>query len=244
MDINTFTVIGNDHKICEDYSISGLLPFPFFIISDGCSSAPNTDIGSRVLVSMAKKNISLLTTDYNLFLEKTIAQSKAIVSLMGIETESLLATLFIVLKLEDKVIVLSIGDGDIIYKNNLINHLNFEYDKNIPFYPIYIKKIFDNKNNLIITKNGFKEIRHFSYINYIELPLDNLEWIICSTDGIKSFTNGVDLFEGYENLVDFKNFKGDFIERKMKRFIKNLLKEGYKNSDDWTMGGISFGDDK
>lgn len=242
MEINTFTVMGNDHKICEDYSISGYLPFPFFIISDGCSSAPNTDVGSRILVSMANKNIKLLLTDYNLFIERTISQSKTIASLMGIEKESLLATLFIVVKLDYKVIVLSIGDGDIIYKTDIINHLNFEYEKNIPFYPIYIKKIFENKNNLIITKNGNKEIKHFSHINYIELPLENLEWIICSTDGIKSFTNGIDLLEDYDNLIDFKNFKGDFIERKMKRFIKNLLKEGYQNSDDWTMGGIKFGD--
>lgn len=242
MDINTYTVIGSDHKICEDYSLSGLLPFPFFIISDGCSSAPNTDVGARILVNMAKKNIDMLLIDYNLFLETTISQSKVIASLMGIDKESLLATLFIVVKLEDKVIVLSIGDGDIIYKTNIINHLNFEYDKNIPFYPIYIKKIFENKNNLIITTNGFKETKIFSYINYIELPLQDLEWIVCSTDGIKSFTNGVDLYDEYEDIVNFKNFKGDFIERKMKRFIKNLSKNGYQNSDDWTMGGISFGD--
>lgn len=242
MDINTFTVIGSDHKICEDYSLNGLLPFPFFIISDGCSSAPNTDVGSRILVNMAKKNIDMLLIDYNLFLETTISQSKVIASLMGIDKESLLATLFIVVKLENKVIVLSVGDGDIIYKTNIINHLNFEYDKNIPFYPIYIKKIFENKNNLIITNNGIKETKIFSYINYIELPLQDLEWIVCSTDGIKSFTNGVDLYDDYNDIVNFKNFKGDFIERKMKRFIKNLSKNGYQNSDDWTMGGISFGD--
>jgi hypothetical protein len=243
MDINTFSVIGKTHKICQDYSLSGLDPFPYLIISDGCSSGIDTDVGSRIIVSMAKKNIHLLKFNYKKFVETTILQSKTIASLMGLKKESLLATLYIIIKLEDKLIVLSIGDGDIIYKKDgEIVSINFEYEHNIPYYPIYIGKGLDNKNNLIINRNNVKEIKEFTHINYMELSLDNLEWIVCSTDGMTSFTNGSILYNDFSFITDFKQFKGEFIERKMKRFIKTVSKEGYQNDDDWTMGGMSFGE--
>lgn len=243
MEINTFSVIGKDHKVCQDYSISGLDPFPYIIISDGCSSGIDTDVGSRIISNIAKKNIHLLKFNYEKFIETTMIQSKAIASLMGLKKESLLATLYIIIKLEDKLLVLSIGDGDIIYKkDNEIISINFEYENNIPYYPIYIGKILENKNNLIINKNNNIEIKEFTHINYMEISLENLDWIICSTDGLHSFTDGSSLYKDLSLITDFKQFKGEFVERKMKRFIKTVSKEGFQNDDDWTMGGMSFGE--
>lgn len=55
MEINAYYQIGKDHKVCEDYALCGTEPFPYAILSDGCSSVNDSDIGSRILVSMAKK---------------------------------------------------------------------------------------------------------------------------------------------------------------------------------------------
>ena len=46
---------GKTHKICEDYIISGYNPAPYIILSDGCSSSKNTDVGARVLCHVAKQ---------------------------------------------------------------------------------------------------------------------------------------------------------------------------------------------
>ena len=62
----------------------------------------------------------------------------------------------------------------------------------------------------------------------------NVDWLILSTDGIRSITNGSEIKDVFEEIVDFKSLKGDFIERKMKRVHKNFLKDGYQNDDDWT----------
>lgn len=245
MEINSFSIIGKEHKICQDYATSGLDPFPYIIISDGCSSGIDTDVGSRILVQMAKKNINLLNFNYEKFIETVIVQSKAITSLLGLAKESLLATLFIAINVENKLKILTIGDGAIFYSiNNKITLIEYEYENNIPFYPIYLKKILDNKNNLLI-KNGTETIiKEFSHINYLEIDLSEVfvDWIMLSTDGIKSITNGSEIKDVFKEIVDFKSLKGDFIERKMKRVHKNFLKDGYQNDDDWTMAGISFGD--
>ena len=56
--------------------------------------------------------------------------------------ESLLATLFIAINVENKLKILTIGDGAIFYSiNNKITSIEYEYENNIPFYPIYLKKI-------------------------------------------------------------------------------------------------------
>jgi len=104
MEINSCFQIGKDHKICEDYAISGHDPFPYIIISDGCSSNLNTDIGSRILVSMTKKNIHLFNPEYYIdFVDNVIFQSKSLVSIMGLNKDCLHATLLLIIKRDSNI---------------------------------------------------------------------------------------------------------------------------------------------
>ena len=57
MQVDTFSKIGKTHKICEDYILSGTKPFPYIIISDGCSSSEGTDMGARLLCFLAQQYI-------------------------------------------------------------------------------------------------------------------------------------------------------------------------------------------
>lgn len=58
MNIDTFIAKSNAHKHCEDYLLGGFVkntPFGIGIVSDGCSSGTMTDVGSRIMVTAAKK---------------------------------------------------------------------------------------------------------------------------------------------------------------------------------------------
>ena len=71
MNKDSFFKIGSTHNICQDYAISGRdehYKVDYAIISDGCSGAEDTDIGSRLVSLIAKQNISL-STHSNLFFE-------------------------------------------------------------------------------------------------------------------------------------------------------------------------------
>lgn len=58
---------GSTHTVCEDYAISSHIhgadlsvPFnPLIIVSDGCSSADNSDVGARVVALAARKRFTL-----------------------------------------------------------------------------------------------------------------------------------------------------------------------------------------
>jgi hypothetical protein len=56
MNVDTFLKIGDSHKVCEDFILSGEVEgIQFIILSDGCSSSKDTDMGSRILCHITKK---------------------------------------------------------------------------------------------------------------------------------------------------------------------------------------------
>lgn len=245
MEIDAFFQIGKDHKICEDYASKGSLPFEHVIIADGCSSNENTDIGSRILVSITKKNLEKFNPDNHIdFLNTILKESRAIVSLMGLKTNCLNATLLLILVYQEKIYALIVGDGCLIYKNKNedISHRIHEYKDNFPFYLNYLNLNVEKKESLIISNEKNESIeKDFSEIIMYEFKKEDLEWVVISSDGISSFSNSSELY-GVESLIknisNFKSFKGDFIQRKMKRIIKNMHKESFCNFDDWSLGGI------
>jgi len=56
MDADHVTEIGSTHKMCQDYALSGMINdhISFAIVSDGCSSSQDVDIGARLLCYAAK----------------------------------------------------------------------------------------------------------------------------------------------------------------------------------------------
>ena len=52
---DSYFCIGSTHDVCQDYAISSPDRLRA-IISDGCSSAPDTDFGSRLLVKAKERN--------------------------------------------------------------------------------------------------------------------------------------------------------------------------------------------
>ncbi|HYO91642.1 MAG TPA: hypothetical protein VEQ40_08400, partial [Pyrinomonadaceae bacterium] len=67
MNADSAFLIGATHAVCQDYAVAGngtpderaavsnLQANPYVILSDGCSSSPDTDIGARLLVKAAEQ---------------------------------------------------------------------------------------------------------------------------------------------------------------------------------------------
>lgn len=73
--------IGKDHRICEDYAISGVKNnIAYAIVSDGCSASLDVDFGSRVLALSARETLQTLTEDViedvNLFGVHTLGRAR------------------------------------------------------------------------------------------------------------------------------------------------------------------------
>lgn len=153
---DTFIRIGSKHLICQDYAISGVDPFPYSIVSDGCSASKNTDIGSRIL-TLAAKNFLLLPKNYfktyfrnetcnginpkNLYDKMGISiinRAFSIINLLSLELECLDATLIISFMIDDCIYTYVYGDGNILcVEENTVRYINISFPSSAPFYLSY-----------------------------------------------------------------------------------------------------------
>lgn len=142
MNVNCFTKIGAHHPICQDYSFGGMVnEKPLCIISDGCSSAKDTDWGSRLLVNalknqLSKSRIGGLHAAYCNATNVAATQSKA----LSISQDALKATLLNLQLVEDFIEAGLWGDGYVIAREreskNLVVCRHF-FSTNAPYYPFY-----------------------------------------------------------------------------------------------------------
>lgn len=264
-----FLKIGDSHKICEDYSWSGLIQekYPCAIISDGCSSSKNTDIGARILVRSMIDTLGLLKLErntpednFNLITGLMADRVQRIRDLMGLPMESLDATLLMTILINDYVFMFSYGDGSIVMRNHTTGEkIRFytDYPHNAPYY--YNYTLNEDCKMAFIAAYGQTEItQHGMQVPMMEHlndrsnhwgsnPLSDLSdgvWTISvMSDGVETFfegNNNVDTDEAIEGLTNFKNFRGEYIQRKVGKYLSGLAKNNIKHYDDISVASIKF----
>lgn len=147
---------GKTHPICQDYARTGWQEVqgtdekvPFALISDGCSSSPDTDVGSRLLVFSAEKAIRIHRT-YDIDFQYTVASVAQVnAEGMGLKPSCLDATLmaaFLRKNLTDsgpetQLFLRMYGDGAIALKFRGMPNLyllTVEYAESMPWYISYL----------------------------------------------------------------------------------------------------------
>lgn len=140
--IDNFLTIGKGHEICEDYTIMGDSPTPYLIISDGCSSSKNTDLGARILAHSFKKQFLAVDSLEHLnlpFLGLTsLPEAKVLISLLNLNDSALDATLLFGYEIPKHNIfaIICFGDGYIFTKNTegIITIHEISYKQEAPYY--------------------------------------------------------------------------------------------------------------
>jgi len=265
---DSFFRIGSTHKICEDYASHGDPGLPFAIISDGCSGSPDTDIGARLLTLSCKKLISsddfneIQPLDYFDFGNKVISDALITAKQLEINQLSLDATLIVAyLSKEKSEFKINIyGDGTVTWadKDNVINHLVIEYPSGYPRYLNYLSSEIRNKQFIDISKNSgikthlYKNNELISCVTSdiseptsLTLSIDNLAWLLLSSDGIETFSNTengslMNKSDLVTAISSFKNFNGEFIKRRFFKMIKTFEKNGFTHGDDLSVAGIAI----
>ncbi len=267
--------LGNGQP-CQDYALSGQAKeTAWAIISDGCSSGGKTDIGARLITlttAKALKNIAKTADDQNEFsvAEVEKERQKALAKLqteLEIFPRDMLATCLYIFATPQGVKIHIAGDGvmAVKYYNGEIVLRNFEWAKNMPYYPIY-------KNGLLeqfIQAHGndqdekcLREQRWFidqagdfypcfekNYsirtgvqgltITFSPEELEKIAFLAVFSDGVTQ-VEGIATPEVVKRLLAFKNQAGVFAKRRMIRFIKNAQKIGRGPIDDISMAVIGL----
>lgn len=233
---------GYGHNVCQDYarifsddnSTVGLL-------SDGCSSSADTDVGARLLVlnagKMYLKNLNNIN-DGSTYIS-SIANFAAAFSLekaasFGLSDRSLDASLCGIIENNGRLFAFVYGDGYIILKNKQQDykfmygfHYTTETSNTInetPVYPIY------NYQNISLNNINGKIDEWILYPNkehdrlfenridvkqkafVISLYSDDIELLAVASDGIATFKN-TQLRNVLDELFDVKISKGRYLDR-------------------------------
>lgn len=290
MNADSFFTIGSTHKVCQDYAVSMCFDVPppdggsYTILSDGCSTAPDTDFGSRLLVRSAQSAIYKHDNLRN-FLYDTLKAAEIYSRTLSLPSDSLSATLLASYYVfgthtsgeinpfrNDKIVVVCVGDGAIVAKDydGGLSIFEYEFKRGAPYYlryeldgnnkDRYFKEFGNELEMHLTTVNPAGEITQASKIKptfdkethfwFHEFSLDRYETVAIMSDGIQSFVKQektgtskqnlpVESIDIIKELMDFKNYSGEFVQRRCQRAFRKFRENNIQNCDDFSMGVIT-----
>lgn len=163
------------HVACQDYVQVGCLPDdtevqPYGILTDGCSSSPDTDIGARILAKVAHKILSNSASNIKLYDKDSTVMAKSyyyllmceawkVAQAMGLPMESLDATVLTMLIHSGRIRASIYGDGFVAvkYKDGTIRGIQCCYPGGYPRYLSYALDDMRAKNRDELGGGGYAE---------------------------------------------------------------------------------------
>jgi len=269
MNTDTFFTQGS-HRVCQDYALHGP---DYVIISDGCSSAPDTDFGARLMAKAAQCNINYDHIEgwYQLILNNAEYYAKG----MNLNEDSLFATLLIARIRENTIQVNVLGDGAVAVKykggdlDGCIAVMKTVFPDSAPPYLRYF--LHGDYNNYFGGKN--RPYQEHYYIIYqdgavsptevhereLEPKMENYPTYTFGKSGVECvamFSDGVSSFQKIINqgsskatilvpdseiireVMSFRGYQGEFVQRRCQRAFDTFEKNGWVNFDDFSIGVI------
>src|SRR5690348_728265 len=128
--------IGSTHSICEDYVVAR---GGHVVLSDGCSSSPDTDIGARLLVK-ALDQLLKKPTDIEELHKGAARIALDWANMIALPPQSVDATLMSIHVANQDLIIACSGDGVIILESQagVLDVYTISSPSGYPFYPSYV----------------------------------------------------------------------------------------------------------
>ena len=248
-------------KSCQDYATHGEInESPFITIADGCGSSANSDLGARFLTLAAKtvfSNSKNINIDYHNFSEKILFLISKIFRDLELDKTCLDSTLLFsyIEKNSNYIQSFMYGDGYLIStdKTGKLKYVkSVEFPYNAPFYLsykmdgdrliTYLESVCVKTIKDILNPNNSVAIDIMNRVTAFN-SLEEIEMFLMASDGIDSFYNyktgeKIPPMEIIYMLIDVKSKKGEFLKRRVKRFVEDLQKLDIYNSDDLSVSGF------
>jgi len=248
-----YFAIGSSHTVCQDYVRTGKTKDgrAYAIVSDGCSSSKDTDIGARFLVRAAEY---FIIQGIPFHIESIIAQARTWAGAMLMPSYCLDATLLVAYEHFDgnTIQVHMYGDGVLACRRRTgeVEIVQVEYPNGAPFYPNYMIDLdreasfmqLDNYQPIITYANGATERGRPRDGLSLSLYKSEYDLAVLSTDGMVSFRKGhdpVSVQDIVAQVIAVQSNAGEFMVRRAKRFLGSYCKnQGWDHYDDFSVGAI------
>jgi len=247
--------IGLTHQVCQDYVMGGEVPTPFIVLSDGCSSSPNSEMGAKILTLTTQqilKNENQWPLDYADFGRQLINCAFNVTKKLQLPDCVLDATLMLAFLQEDNIIVYVYGDGCLLFKDHdgHVGTIEVVFTHNAPFYLSYwidkerlleYTKAEPKPLLLIDSVNGQSEPKPFETPLIFSLPLKKYKFIGIASDGASHFVDikksvKVPLYDIATDLLAFPDTLGEFVKRHTINVLAQHVKHGIHSFDDLSIG--------
>ncbi len=254
-------VMGMGHRVCQDYARAGRTPqehpLVYGIVSDGCSSSPDTDVGARLLALTAERRLrsaypvqmDSLFTDLRPA-ATSIERDRSLV-FPDLPQRALDATLlFVATDRIDRARFACMGDGMIAAKDwdGALRIWDVEAPDGYPRYPNYAnnearRRSVEAGEVWIARFPGGGEY-HTSRAVSFEQTVIGAQVVAIFSDGVRSFTDAerrpIPGAEIVAELMAFKGYQGAFVQRRLHAFLKAAAKRGWRHEDDLAMAAIDM----
>lgn len=254
-----FFAIGSTHGVCQDYVRTGTTPDgrAYAIVSDGCSSSKDTDIGARLLVRAAE---NFIRNNIPISIPAIIAQARAYAATMSLMPTCLDATLLLAYEQGEFIELYLVGDGVVAARPRNGGEpfiFQMEYPGGAPFYPNYfmdpprLQAFLEMPDNLLVTKPENLNLPGVFCIHQpherdtvlcLTLAKAEFDLVVLSTDGITSFRNSdmtpIPVTDLVTQLLAVKIPTGAFLTRRCKRFLGTYAGRCQTHFDDFSAGAL------
>lgn len=255
MEADAYFAMGKSHTVCQDYAgVKGTGVGVRVAVSDGCSSSPDTDFGSRFLVkaTLGSPAFSLPTAPFIANAANLAAEA------VGLPTSCLDATLLVAEVYNDELRVVVFGDGviDIEYKDGKRETHSIEFEREAPAYPsyflrpddmiLYLEKYgtrtatltspLDDRSGAVVQK-----VTRETYGYPMGFNWNVIRRVTLCSDGVRSFRRvtspgvfqSVPLADVLAQVTTIHSTTGAFMVRRMRRFLYDFCpKNGWFHDDD------------
>ena len=169
-------------------------------------------------------------------------------------SEALDATLLLAISTDKGVNLLCHGDGAFAIrgKDGRITCADITALDGYPRYLNYLtnparRRTVESGSPTVVTMNGSLTLFSSPAVEPFCYAFDNelLDCIVLFSDGVKSFVDAdrqpVPYQDVIHELMDFKHMTGEFVQRRMQKFLKSAAKRGWTHYDDLSMAAIYLG---
>lgn len=263
---DSYFALGKTHTVCQDYAATHNENGSVVLaVSDGCSSSPDTDFGSRFLVRSGIRGVHIqegFPLDNHSAYAMGVSASNAQESL-GLPEECLDATLMLANILDNQVLVNIWGDGVVCatFKDGRRKTWEIRFKDNAPAYLSYLRserrleRYFKSHGDrtIITTEKGSPEsvwslpVTLENYWVSLNIPVAEVQSVMLFSDGVSSFRrlnssnswDAIPLDEVLDQITAVKNPNGEFMVRRMRKFLYDFChKNNWVHEDDVSVAAL------
>lgn len=271
--VDAYYTMGCLHRYCEDYALHGLEPIPHLILADGCSAAPDSDLGARLLALNARRLLPHFAraTDEGQrqarhwpLGQRLIRRAARQARDLGLKDEVLDATVLIAWCAGTQVHVHLYGDGCLVVcsADGEVATIQVDYAANAPYYLGYLldpeRRMFyqeaigepDTAQQIHYQSAAGKttRIERFDHPTVFSFDLATFPVVAAATDGLDSLvavetSTRLDLLTVARAMLDFHNLDGAFVQRRLRQALGEFARQRVFNVDDLSLGVFIQGSD-